>query len=71
MAQDRDEGTTHNSGRCSVSDQQRPQRPAIVIKTIEGRRSSERPVMPKARFDQLRQGLESKGIRRPGTSESR
>lgn len=45
-----------------MKDQPSKSRPALVIKTIEGRRSPERPIMPNARFDALRRGLENKGI---------
>lgn len=41
------------------------QRPAIVIRTIEGRRTPERPTMSSARYDEQVRKLARSGVRVP------
>jgi len=46
-------------------------RPAMIIRTIEGRRSKERPVLSEPKFRAQLKLLETKGIRAPRTSDGR
>lgn len=46
-------------------------RPAMIIKTIEGRRSKERPVLSARKFEAQLKVLKTKGIRAPRAGEGR
>ncbi len=53
------------------TDATREPRPTIVIKTIEGRRSDRRPVLPQAKYDAQVKVLESRGAKSPISKSGR